>query len=161
MYLSTREGTCTLISLMKNHECLWNKRLRSYYNKALRDEAWESIFRAMQQYCEGLTVRDVRSKVWSLRGQYMRERRRKAIASSNGKMCKKWEYYDELDFLGSGELNADVASNMARMFDKPKTLSSAHNPRHCTVESPSHILVSVFVEWGVFLALLMCNFFEG
>lgn len=108
------ERVLKLIELYQNYECLWDTAHRDYKNKLKKLDAWDSIAKTLD-----VSVKEVESKVHTLRSQFTRERKKfkcskKTGSGSEDLFSSKWFAYEPLLFLIKGETttgNKDTIEN--------------------------------------------------
>ncbi|XP_048481508.1 uncharacterized protein LOC125489531 [Plutella xylostella] len=108
------ERVLKLIELYQNYECLWDTAHREYKNKLIKQDAWDSIAKTLD-----VPVKEVESKVHTLRSQFSRERKKlksskKTGTGSDDVLNITWFAYKPLLFLIKGETttgNKDTIKN--------------------------------------------------
>uniref|UniRef100_A0A1I8NSG9 MADF domain-containing protein n=1 Tax=Stomoxys calcitrans TaxID=35570 RepID=A0A1I8NSG9_STOCA len=85
-----------LITKYQEHSNLYNTKNSNYLDRSKRTRSLNAIANELKQYCEEITVEDIKRKIHTLRSQYIRELREHHKRSDSG--IKLW-CFDQLEFL--------------------------------------------------------------
>ncbi|KAG6443054.1 uncharacterized protein LOC115455727 [Manduca sexta] len=100
-----------LIELYQNCGCLWDSTDYDYKNKLKKRDAWNTISKILD-----LPLKEVESKIHTLRSQFTRER--KKLKSSNKPGCAiTWFAYEPLQFLLKCESSASGKESTLNQID--------------------------------------------
>lgn len=100
----TDTATLQLIDYVETHPCIWNKRLKEYHDKSIRDSAWREI---SDMFEDKFPTQDLTAKWTNLRIQFN-------SYSTKAKACKSgqgagdyqvhWRFYKKMLFLKAADV---------------------------------------------------------